>query len=125
MEIIDYPLIYRDIAANLLAEVFPRAKIVVSDSSASTPPRPQTSPNLVVGKDVFEHVHDPKAFLTGLMDGMAERSILAVDIYDRKPEPYQHVTLELSQLEDDILSRGFRFTLDTSRVRIYERGSGD
>jgi len=121
IEIFDYPLIYRDITENLLRGIFPNAEIVLQDGHPTNPPTPTTKPNFIVGKDVFEHVHNPDQVLARLLENMAVNAIVAVDIINRSPEDYQHVALELSHLEELIIKRGFTFKHDTSRVKIYTR----
>ena len=56
---------------------------------------------------------------------MSKEALIAVDIKDRMPESYQHVTLKLSDLQEMIENHGFKHEMNTTRVKIFYRNGSE
>ena len=125
IELFDYGLIYRDITFKLLVYLFPNTEVIIRDSNANSLPQPETNPNFFYAKDIFEHLHHPREFLKSIIDSMSKEALIAVDIKDRMPESYQHVTLKLSYLQEMIENHGFIHEMNTTRVKIFYRNGNE
>jgi SAM-dependent methyltransferase len=79
--------------------------------------------DFVFAKDVFEHLDDPRRTVAEIVARAAPTAILALDLEDKGPVEYQHISPELSALKPAVTSAGFRLLALTGNISVYERTS--
>ena len=107
IEFIDLDTIYFDIVCKITKRLFPNATLINNFSNFQKIISPKDSFNYLHAKDIFEHIYDPKDNLSSILNKAEAKTRIIVDIRDRPPEKYQHVSLKLSSLEKIIMNKGF------------------
>lgn len=63
--------------------------------------------NFCFGKDIFEHLNDPRSHLRNILKETADRTVCYFDFTDDGERYLQHVTPTLSPLAKDLASCNF------------------
>jgi hypothetical protein len=79
--------------------------------------------DFVFAKDVFEHLTDPAAAVDQVLACASERAVLALDLDDKGPVVYQHVSPALEPLKSRVAAAGFMLAEHTGNMSIFVRRS--
>src|SRR5206468_2870751 len=77
----------------------------------------------VFAKDVFEHIDDPARAIREIVAGVAPSAILALDLEDKGPVEYQHISPALAALREHVEHAGFRQFAASGNMTMFERAS--
>jgi SAM-dependent methyltransferase len=75
----------------------------------------------VFAKDVLEHLHDPERMIDEIARVADTRAVLALDLDDKGPRAYQHVTPTLSHLSERVAEHGFAEFARSGNLTLYRR----
>lgn len=70
---------------------------------------------------MFEHLLEPKAILDEIVAVTSDRAILALDLDDKGPRVYQHVSPTLAPLKRHVVETGFAEFGRTGNVTLFRR----
>jgi len=98
--IVDLDLIHVELSEYILSRLSPRTELVVLRviDAETVPDLGDLTFNLLYGKDIFEHVHDPGGLLRAILSNAAPSCIGYFDLRDHGAKYLQHVHPELSDL---------------------------
>ena len=107
--IVDLDLIHTDLVEYILSDLSPEVdiNIIRVTNSEMVPDFGDQTFNLLYGKDIFEHTHDPERLLRNILSKAEPSCIGYFDINDHGEKYLQHVHPELSHLSQIICEHSF------------------
>jgi SAM-dependent methyltransferase len=108
--LIDLDLVHVEFATFLINKIAPDTKLVVhklTDTNAF--PRLEGRYDVFYGKDVFEHLSDPRKALVGLLNCSKNGAVCYFDFSDHGDRIYQHLTPNLEFLSAEMEGLGFTY----------------
>jgi len=108
--IVDLDLVHTELSEYILSQLAPDKEITflrITDAE-SVPDLGGRAFNLIYGKDIFEHVHDPERLLRVMLDRAAPSCLAYFDIRDHGAKYLQHVHPQLSHLSRVVCERSFK-----------------
>jgi hypothetical protein len=91
-------------------------------TAGRTPQLADSGPfDFVFAKDVFEHLTEPAAALDEVLAHASDRAVLALDLDDKGPVAYQHVSPVLAPLRNRVAKAGFLPVERTGNLSIFAR----
>jgi hypothetical protein len=107
--IVDLDLIHTRLSEYVLVMLLGREKVrLVRTTDADAIPDLGGPFNFCFGKDIFEHLNDPRSHLRNILAATAEDAVCYFDLNDHGERYLQHVTPTLSPLVEILESQGFR-----------------
>jgi hypothetical protein len=97
-------------------------KHVLARAGQAPPIPPGAAYDFVFAKDVFEHIDDPVKTIRDIVSVAKPAAFLALDLEDKGPVEYQHISPELSHLRQPVIDAGFRASGTTGHMTLFERG---
>jgi methyltransferase family protein len=78
--------------------------------------------DFVFAKDVFEHIDDPVKTIREIVGVAKASALLALDLEDKGPVEYQHISPALAHLREEVQRAGFRASGASGNMTLFERG---
>lgn len=107
--IVDLDLIHTYLVEYILSCLCPDAVITIMRVTTSeiTPDFGERTFNLIYGKDIFEHIHDPERLLRTILSKAEPTCVAYLDINDHGEKYLQHVHPRLSHLSQILCEYSF------------------
>lgn len=122
--LVDLDLVHADFTAGLITRMWPGipCRMVRLRDTEQPADLGEDRFNVIYGKDVFEHVHDPAGLLTMLLAHAEPACLCYFDLRDHGVRHLQHVTPQLAPLQEIVARQDFHATGPVSVVTEFVRG---